>query len=124
MKHKAMEMLFGCLLAAVASGCVTAPESDDLVAQGVKEYNTGRLDRAEIALKKALTLESHTPEALYYLARIYPARKEYPNAIFYYQSTIDRQPNYPNARIMLEMAQKESGSVGPMLQFIPDEPQD
>jgi tetratricopeptide (TPR) repeat protein len=124
MKHKAMEVLFGCLLATLAAGCMPAPDSEDLIAQGVKEYNTGRLDRSEITLKKALTLESHNPEALYYLARIYHARKDYPNAIFYYQSTIDRQPNYPGARLMLEMAQKEAGSVGPMLRIIPDEPHD
>ena len=100
------------------AGCA-APNADKLIAEGIANFQVGRIDDADAKLTKALHADPADADALFYMGRVHHARRFYEQAIYYYQCCIDVAPGYPGARKHLDRAQAQAGLMGKMLRFIP-----
>lgn len=102
------------------SGCTPTP--DELVQEGISQFQLGHLERAEANIKQALDRRPSHPLGLFYMGRLYHAQKFYVMAIYYYQAAYDADPSLTEAMHFLEQAKQEAGAAGQRLQFIPDPP--
>ena len=119
MKRRILVGLSMLLCVVVLSGC-GGPDTRQLVTQGVSQFQTGRLDKAEATLKRVLAVEPSNPDALFYMGQVYQAREFYEMAVYYYQCCLDAAPGYPGVAEHLTKAQQQAHPAGEKLRFIPD----
>lgn len=88
----------------------TSSEPDNALAQfnlGAALLETGNLDEAETALRRAYRIEgSKMPGAQLQLGQLYFRKKDYPKAIEAFEAYLRDLPNAPNAKQVEEAVQK------------------
>jgi tetratricopeptide (TPR) repeat protein len=123
MKRTSVAFFAVWIVLTVLAGCQT-PTTQQLVADGVTQFQVGRLDKAKATLTRALDQSPSSPAALFYMGRIHHLEGFYEQAIYYYQCCIDADPSRADAQRYLDEAQAKAGPAGDRLRFIPDLPRE
>ncbi len=96
MNRAILLVAFFGFLGVVLSGCANSPEA--LRDRGIKEFQTGRVERAKILFTEAYARRPSDAETLFYLGRIAHDEGRLGLAKYYYECSLDAKPGHAPAR--------------------------
>jgi tetratricopeptide (TPR) repeat protein len=119
MKRTAVMGMVVWASAVILSGC-GGPSTDQLVTQGVSQYELGHLEQAKDTLSRVVRADPANPKAHFYMGRVCYSQKFYEMAVYHFQCTLDADPGYPEIHKWLRDAQRAAGAAGTGLRFLPE----